>query len=96
VLIYPDYEALCEQARKDGIAFAEHIDLEQLTADAKEEIVEKFKSLLEQEVRGCMEKLAPYQRVTRIMIERDEFVKTSTKKIKRFMYNGRMDILEIE
>ena len=96
VLIYPDYEALLEHAVKEGITFTEHIDLEQLTVDARDEMVEKFKTLLEHEVRTGMEKLAPYQRVTRIVIERDEFVKTSTRKIKRFLYNGRLDIMDIE
>jgi long-chain acyl-CoA synthetase len=96
VLIYPDYEALITHAEKEGITFKELMNIEQLTEDAKDELIEKFRPLLESEVRSSMEKLAPYQRVTRIAIERDEFIKTSTRKIKRFLYKGRLDIVDIE
>ncbi len=96
VLIYPDYEALVEYADKEGITFKEEVDVNQLTEDAKDELIETFRFLLEQEVKIKMDKLAPYQRVTRIGIERDEFVTTSTRKIKRFLYKGRLDILDIE
>ncbi len=95
VLVYPDYPALIEHAKKESIVFNEPVDPEQLTADARDEIVETFRSLLEYEVRSRMDKLASYQRVTRIGIERDEFTKTSTRKIKRFLYTGRLDILDI-
>ena len=96
VVIVPDYESLLEYAKKEKMIFANEIKLDALTEDAREEIVEKFRPLLESEVRKSMEKLAPYQRVTRIGIERDEFVKTSTRKIKRFLYKGRLDIVDIE
>ena len=96
VVIVPDYETLSEYAKKEEITFTNEINLEALTEDAKEEIVEKFRPLLESEVRKSMVKLASYQRVTRIGIERDEFVKTSTRKIKRFLYNGRLDIVDID
>jgi len=96
VLVYPDYEALIEHARNEGITFKEEIDINQLTEDAKDELIETFRSLLEYDVRSRMDRLASYQRVTRISIERDEFTKTSTRKIKRFLYKGRLDILDIE
>ncbi len=95
VLVYPDYPSLIQHAAKEGVTFDEPVDPEQLTADARDEIVETFRSLLEYEVRSRMDKLASYQRVTRIGIERDEFTKTSTRKIKRFLYTGRLDILDI-
>lgn len=95
VLIYPDYEALVEKAGKENITFREEIDIDQLTADAQDELIETFRSLLENEVKSKMDKLAAYQRISRIAIERDEFIKTSTKKIKRFLYNGRLDIVDI-
>jgi long-chain acyl-CoA synthetase len=95
VLIYPDYEALSERAKGENVTFTEAIDIEQLTIDAKDEMVQHFRTLLEQEVKMRMDQLAPYQRPTRISIERDEFTKTSTRKIKRFLYNGRLDILDI-
>lgn len=96
VLIYPDYEALIEHAESEGISFKEHIDINELTEDAKDELIETFRPLLESEVKIQMEKLASYQRVTRIGIDRDEFTKTSTRKIKRFLYKGRLDIVDIE
>ncbi|MCE5251964.1 AMP-binding protein [bacterium] len=95
VVIVPDYESLIEYARLNGITFKEHVVFEELNEDAKEEIVEKFRTLLESEVKKFMEKLAPYQRVTRIGVERDEFIKTSTRKIKRFLYKGRLDIVDL-
>jgi len=96
VVIVPDYETLIEYAKESGITFKEHIDPQGLTEDAKDEIIETFRLLLESEVKKQMEKLAPYQRVTRIGIERDEFIKTSTRKIKRFLYKGRLDIVDIK
>jgi len=96
VLVCPEYETLIEHAEKEGITFKEEIDIEQLTEDAKDELIETFHSLLEQEVKSRMDKLASHQRVTRIGIERDEFSKTSTRKTKRFLYNGRLDIVDIE
>jgi len=96
VVIVPDYEMLIDHAKKQNIAFKEEIIPDELTEDAKIEIIETFRSLLETEVRNSMEKLASHQRVTRIGIERDEFTKTSTRKIKRFLYKGRLDIVDIE
>ena len=96
VVIVPDYETLIEHAQNQEITFNEEIIPDALSEDAKDEIIETFRTLLESEVRGSMGKLAPHQRVTRIGIERDEFTKTSTRKIKRFLYKGRLDILDID
>ncbi|MFC1538156.1 AMP-dependent synthetase/ligase [Candidatus Latescibacterota bacterium] len=96
ILVYPDYENLIEHAANTGITFTEEMNIEQLTEDAKDELIEKFSPVLEQEVKDSMSKLSSYQRISRIAIERDEFIKTSTKKTKRFLYNGRLDILDID
>ena len=40
-----------------------------------------------------MDKLPAYQLVKGIDIESDEFVKTSTKKTKHFLYKGRLDVV---
>ncbi len=93
VLISPDYDALIEHMRKTGTVVRSDIDAMNITEDEKDELVKAFSGLLESEVKKSMEKLAPFQHVTRIGIERDEFVKTSTRKIKRFLYKGRLDIL---
>ena len=96
VLISPDYETLIEHAQKEDITLKEQVDINNLTEDAKDELIETLRPLLESEVRNSMEKLASYQRVSRIAVERDEFIKTSTRKIKRFLYKGRLDILDID
>ncbi len=95
VLIYPCYESLIEYAKKNGIALKIPKDIANLTEEDKDELIETFRNLIEKEVRSYMEKLASYQRITRIGIERDEFIKTSTRKIKRFLYKGRLDIVDI-
>jgi long-chain acyl-CoA synthetase len=96
VLIFPDYEMLIGHAKNQNIPLKGEKDFANLTEDDKDELIETFRTLLEDEVRASMEKLAHYQRVTRIGIERDEFIKTSTRKIKRFLYTGRLDIVDIE
>ena len=96
VLICPDYETLIGHARSRNIPLKGEKDVACLTEEDKDELIEKFRNLLENEVRKSMGKLAQYQRVTRIGIERDEFIKTSTRKIKRFLYKGRLDIVDIE
>lgn len=95
VLIYPDYEMLVAHAKNQGIPLKSEKDIANLTEEDKDELIELFHTLLEKEVRAAMEKLAHYQRVSRIGIERDEFTKTSTRKIKRFLYKGRLDIVDI-
>ncbi len=95
VLINPDYEMLIEHAKNQGIPLKGEKDIANLTEEDKDELIELFHTLLEKEVRGTMETLAHYQRVSRIGIERDEFIKTSTRKIKRFLYKGRLDIVDI-
>ena len=96
VLLFPDYEALLSKAKKEGVVFENEVSIESLTEEAKNEIIGKYHGFLENEVKSRMNKLAPYQRITRISIERDEFSKTSTKKVRRFLYKGRMEIAEIK
>jgi long-chain acyl-CoA synthetase len=95
VLVYPEYESIIEHAAAKGISFTEEMVADSLTEDAKDEIIGKYRTLLEQEVKNSMKQLASYQRISRVGLERDEFTKTSTKKIKRFLYNGRLDIRDI-
>jgi len=94
VLITPDYENLIDYTRKQNIALSKDIDPARLTEEDKDEIIAACRSLLESEVKHAMKKLAPFQHVTRIGIEREEFLKTSTRKIKRYLYKGRLDIIE--
>lgn len=96
VLISPDYEMLLDHALNQNIPLSGEKDIANLNEDDKDELIENFRDLLEDEVRKSMNKLASYQRVTRIGIEREEFIKTSTRKIKRFLYKGRLDIVDID
>ncbi len=94
-LIFPDYETIVEHAGKEGITLTEPITFPDLSEDAKDEIIETFRKVLESEVKQAMDHLAPHQRVLKTVIERDEFIKTSTRKIKRYLYKGRLDVMEI-
>ena len=95
-LIFPDFEVLVEHAKNENIELREQPDLADLSEDAREELIERFRELLDNEVKSAMENLAPYQRVHKTVIERDEFTKTSTRKIKRFLYKGRLDVVDID
>lgn len=68
-MIYPDLEALDDHGRKMGNGFLSPAEVE---------------SLLRAEVSDACEKLAVYKRVKKVIIRRDEFPKTTTRKIKRF------------
>jgi long-chain acyl-CoA synthetase len=94
-LIFPDFEVLVEHAGKENIELLEKPDLSDLSEDACEELIERFRELLDNEVKSAMGHLAPYQRVHKTVIEREEFTKTSTRKIKRFLYKGRLDVVDI-
>ena len=48
-----------------------------------------FKFLKEQ-VKEAQKELADYKRIKTFRIVEEEFQKTSTKKIKRFLYSGEM------
>lgn len=69
-LIYPDQEALDAHAAAEGI-----FPLDQAAVEA----------LLRQEVLKAGQKLADYKRVKRFTLRDDEFPKTTTRKIKRFV-----------
>lgn len=46
-------------------------------------------SILRQEVKARCLNLAPFKRVTRLTVRYEEFEKTTTQKIKRYLYTGR-------
>jgi long-chain acyl-CoA synthetase len=60
---------------------------EQLKSGAKidEPDIEKF---LLKEVKECCRKLAPFKRVAKLSVRYEELEKTTTKKIKRYLYTG--------
>ena len=50
---------------------------------------DKVESILRKEVRDRCQNLASFKRVTRLTVRHEEFEKTTTKKIKRYLYTGK-------
>ncbi len=48
-----------------------------------------LESILRSEVKERCRNLAPYKRVTRLIVRHEEFEKTTTRKIKRYLYTGK-------
>jgi len=69
-LIVPDYEYLDKEAEEKGIEWTP----------------EKIEAVIKEEVAEIAHKLAEYKRIKKFSIHSEEFVKTSTKKIKRYLY----------
>ena len=49
----------------------------------------KLEEILRREVKEHCRKLAPFKRVTQLVIRNEEFEKTTTRKIKRYLYTGK-------
>lgn len=73
-MIYPDYEQI-------------DVHFEELGKKPSDEDVHK---LLKKEIKESQKELADYKRIKTFRIVEEEFQKTSTKKIKRFLYKGEM------
>ncbi len=54
-----------------------------------EDMVGRVEAILRTEVKERCKNLAPYKRITRLTVRNEEFEKTTTKKIKRFLYTGK-------
>jgi long-chain acyl-CoA synthetase len=50
---------------------------------------DKVESILGKEVRDRCQNLASFKRVTKLTVRHEEFEKTTTKKIKRYLYTGK-------
>ncbi|MBI4446403.1 MAG: AMP-binding protein [Acidobacteria bacterium] len=50
---------------------------------------EKVRCILESEIKRCCQSLANYKRVKSFVIRNQEFEKTTTRKIKRYLYTGK-------
>jgi len=63
-------------------------DYEYLQQVYKEQNIdeEKVKSIIKEEIDKCCEGIADYKRVKHFQITKEEFEKTSTRKIKRFLF----------
>ncbi len=69
-LIYPDFDAIDEY-------FSEH-DIEETTAD--------IKTLVNDEIKKYTKNLPAYKKIKKFRIQQEEFAKTTTRKIKRYLY----------
>ncbi len=69
-LIVPDYEFLDKEADEKGIEWTP----------------EKIEEVIKKEVEEVCKNLAEYKRIKKFSIHTEEFAKTSTKKIKRYLY----------
>jgi len=49
----------------------------------------RVEEILRREVKERCRNLAPFKRVTRLMVRHEEFEKTTTRKIKRYLYTGK-------
>ncbi len=71
VIIYPNYENLDAYFKEKGVANPRPEDVEEV---------------IRQELRQYSKELAPYKRPRTFSIREEEFEKTTTRKIKRFLY----------
>ncbi len=69
-IVYPDYDALDAYAQEHG----------------KELTEEDIYKIIEQEIERLSKDLAPYKRPRRFTIREEEFPKTTTRKIKRYLF----------
>ncbi len=49
----------------------------------------RVEEILRSEVKDRCQSLAPFKRITRLTIRNEDFEKTTTKKVKRYLYTGR-------
>lgn len=73
-LIYPDFEALDVHFEGKGEKASE----------------EDVFNLIKAEIKAAQKNLADYKRIKTFRIVEEEFQKTSTKKVKRYLYSGEM------
>ena len=74
-IIYPDFEQLATRLNKDS----EEVNPNDFTA-------EEIKSVLDLEIKTICRSMADYKRIKNISYIRQEFEKTTTRKIKRHLY----------
>jgi long-chain acyl-CoA synthetase len=75
-MIYPDQDALDAHAAEAGVT---HYKPEEIEKIIRQEVLERGKNL------------ADYKRVKRFTLREDEFPKTTTRKIKRFVVEADID-----
>ncbi len=85
----PEATKYCEEVHAIIVPDVEYFDqyLSKQGKQMTEEIVEK---ILDHEVKKACSKLASYKRVKKFTIHWNEFEKTTTKKIKRYLYTSKI------
>ncbi|MGM0567916.1 MAG: AMP-dependent synthetase/ligase [Elusimicrobiota bacterium] len=71
-LIYPDYDAVDEFTERKNI----------------EETADTLHDLLKNEIKKCTRELPAYKKIKSFRIQQEEFQKTTTRKIKRYLYTS--------
>jgi long-chain acyl-CoA synthetase len=58
--------------------------------------IARVEEILKREVKERCQNLAPFKRVTSLTIRHEEFEKTTTKKIKRYLYTGKATMVSTQ
>ncbi len=73
-IIVPDYDYFDQAAEKEGVTFDQ----------------EKIEKTIKTEIVKCCSEIADYKRVKGFKIREEEFEKTTTRKIKRYLYDHKV------
>ena len=73
-IVVPNYEYFDQMAKQENITLSS----------------EKIEAVIKSEIAKCCDDIADYKRVKGFKIREEEFEKTSTKKIKRYLYQHKM------
>ena len=80
-MIVPDYEFFDKEAEEKGISWTP----------------EKIEAIIKEDVEDVCTRLADYKRIKKFSVHTEEFVKTSTKKIKRYLYQQKyLDVSNVK
>lgn len=82
-LVYDDNGTLTARIYLDPEKLDAHFGV---TSSSETKMYDKIQKLLEEIRVGANEKLSSFSRIRKVIEQREEFVKTPTKKIKRYLY----------
>ena len=82
-LVYDDNGALAARIYLDPEKLDAHFGV---TSSSETKMRDKIEKLLEEIRLGVNENVSPFSRIRKVIEQREEFVKTPTKKIKRYLY----------
>lgn len=82
-LVYDDNGTLTARIYLDHEKLVAHFGV---TSSSETKVHERIEKLLEEIRLGVNEKISSFSRIRKVIEQREEFVKTPTKKIKRYLY----------